>query len=341
MGIMTEETAELLVQHALREAGPQGDVNFAFQGGEPTLAGKSYFRTFVETVRRFNTAGVSVTYSIQTNGLAIDAEWASFFAQQHFLVGVSVDGDKAVHDEFRVDVAGKGTWTRVQKSIKLLQQAGVDCNLLCVVTRRLAKNGVHCYHALQKTGVCFLQFIPCLDPLGEARGQRRWSLTPKDYGNFLCALFDEWHRDWKTGRYTSVRLFDDYVHLTMGWPAGSCAATGSCGSYLVVEADGSVYPCDFFALDAWKLGSIQEKSFAGLRESALTRRFIQEGYQKPTDCGECPWKRLCNGGCKRDWTSLGSDAKNYYCPAYRQFFSYAFPRIREIAIAELSAGNAR
>lgn len=210
MGIMSGTTAELLVSRALEEAGTQGGIGFAFQGGEPTMAGKEYFRNFIEIVKRLNKNKVPVNYGIQTNGLAIDAEWAAFFAENHFLVGVSVDGDKALHDEFRVDTAGKGTWMRIQKNLRLLQQMSVECNLLCVVTRRCAKSAVRCYHAMKKTGVQFLQFIPCLDPLGEERGQREWSLTPKDYGEFLCALFDEWYRDWKT------------------------AATPACGSLMIM-----------------------------------------------------------------------------------------------------------
>ena len=194
MGVMSETTAELLVTRALAAAGMQGGVGFTFQGGEPTIAGKQFFRAFIEIVKRLNTGNVSVNYRIQTNGLAIDEEWVSFFAKNDFLVGISVDGDKTLHDEFRVDTAGKGTWTRIQKNIRLLQQMGVECNLLCVVTRRCAKSAVRCYHAMKKTGVQFLQFIPCLDPLGEERGRRKWSLTPKDYGEFLCALFDEWYR---------------------------------------------------------------------------------------------------------------------------------------------------
>lgn len=231
MGVMSETTAELLVSRALEAAGAQGGIGFTFQGGEPTMAGKDYFRGFVEIVKRLNKNNVPVNYGIQTNGLAIYTEWAAFLAENHFLVGISVDGDKTLHDEFRVDTAGKGTWTRIQKNIRLLQQMGVECNLLCVVTRRCAKSAVRTYHAMQKTGVHYLQFIPCLDPLGEERGQRSWSLTPKDYGKFLCALFDEWYHDWKNGCYTSVRLFDDYVHLAMGQLAGTCATSGRWGGF--------------------------------------------------------------------------------------------------------------
>lgn len=224
---------------------------------------------------------------------------------------------------------------RIQKNLRLLQQMSVECNLLCVVTRRCAKSTVRCYHAMKKTGVQFLQFIPCLDPLGEERGQREWSLTPKDYGEFLCALFDEWYRDWKNGSYTSVRLFDDYVHLAMGQPAGTCATNGSCGGYFVVEADGGVYPCDFYVLDTWKLGNLRDNSFGELREGVCLQRFLQDSRNRPAACKECAWKTLCSGGCKRDWTLMDGQSHNYYCDSFRKLFAHAMPRIQEIASAEL------
>lgn len=335
MGIMTPQTAELLIRQAFDAAGEQGDISIAFQGGEPTLAGLAFFESFVELVRRYNHKQLPVSYAIQTNGYAINEEWAAFLAKNRFLVGISVDGDKALHDEFRVDAVGKGTWQRTQKSLRLLQTAGVDCNLLCVVTKRCAKSAVRTYHALQKTGVGYLQFIPCLDPLGEERGRRPWSLTPEDYGTFLCSLFDEWYRDWKNGRYTSVRLFDDYVHLAMGLPSSTCATNGRCGSYYVVEADGSVYPCDFYVLDPWKLGDIHQTPLRELGQTERAADFLKAGLHRPVMCRECPWARLCLGGCKRDWcTDKNGAVANYYCQSFRRFFAYAETRIRTIASEE-------
>ena len=264
LGLMTRDTAAEMVRQALAAAGPSGQLTVAFQGGEPTVAGLGFFEDFVADMTRYNTARIPVAYAFQTNGLALDETWAAFLARNRFLVGVSVDGDKALHDEFRVDAGGKGTWNRVQKNLAMLLRAGVACNLLCVVTRRCARSAVRVYHALQKTGVEYLQFIPCLDPLDGPRGGQPWSLTPEEYGNFLCALFEEWYRDWAAGRYTSVRLFEDYVELAMGLPPSTCATSGRCGAYFVVEGDGSVYPCDFYALDRWKLGNLLETPLEAL-----------------------------------------------------------------------------
>lgn len=139
------------------------------------------------------------------------------------------------------DASGDGTWTRVMQTIKMLEQYHIECNLLCVVTKRLAKKAERVYKSMKATGVRYLQFIPCLDPLGEQRGIESYSLSPELYAQFLCALFDAWYRDWKTGVYVSVRLFEDYIQLLMGAPTGTCSTTGACGSYMVVEGSGAVY----------------------------------------------------------------------------------------------------
>lgn len=153
MGVMTQDTARQMISQALEAAGPDGSLQVAFQGGEPTLAGLPFFQDFVAETRRQNTNRLPVAYAIQTNALTLDEDWAVFLARNHFLVGVSLDGDKTLHDEFRVDASGKGTWTRIQRNLAMLQRAGADCNLLCVVTKRCAKSAGRIYHALQKTGV--------------------------------------------------------------------------------------------------------------------------------------------------------------------------------------------
>lgn len=333
-GRMSQATAGQLIEEAFAALDDRGMVTFAFQGGEPTLAGLDYFRHFTEKVNQCNTKRAQVNYAIQTNGLALDEEWADFFAAHHFLVGVSIDGTKAIHEALRPDAAGQSTWNRVTRNLALLQKKRVDTNILCVVTRLCAKSPVKVYHALQKLGGAYLQFIPCLDPLGADRGSMAYSLTPELYGGFLCGLFDEWYLDWKNGRYTSIRLFDDYVHLAMGMPSGTCSTSGSCGSYLVVEGDGSLYPCDFYCLDDWKLGEIGQQPLEAVLEGEKEKAFLAEGRQHPAECAECPSRSLCFGGCKRDWYTDQTGTHNYFCPAFRRFFQHAGPRLAEIARAE-------
>lgn len=336
VGRMTAATADKLIEDAFTALEPRGMVTFAFQGGEPTLAGLDYFRHFVAKVSQCNTKRVQINYAIQTNGLAINEDWADFLARNRFLVGVSIDGTKAIHEELRPDTAGKSTWTRVTKALALLQKKRVDTNILCVVTRPCAKSPVKVYHALQKLGGQYLQFIPCLDPLGAERGSMAYSLTPELYAGFLCGLFDEWYLDWKNGRYTSIRLFDDYVHLAMGMPAGTCATSGSCGAYLVVEGDGTLYPCDFYCLDEWKLGKVGEQPLKQFLKGEKEREFLAQGEQHPAECAACACCSLCFGGCKRDWYTDDTGTHNYFCPAFRKFFSHAGVRLAEIARLESS-----
>ena len=217
--MMTRATAATLIQRCFVEIEQGGFVSFAFQGGEPTLAGLDFFRFFTQTWRKYNQKRGTVQYAIQTNGLAITEEWAEFFSKDHFLVGISLDGTPDVHDALRPDAQGNGTWDKITQTIKLLRRCGVECNLLCVVTKRLAKKAERVYKSMKATGVRYLQFIPCLDPLDTPQGQQNYSLTPELYAQFLCAMFDAWYRDWKTSTYISIRLFEDYIHLLMGSPA--------------------------------------------------------------------------------------------------------------------------
>jgi uncharacterized protein len=337
LGIMSGETAEALILSAFRAAEPRSQVSFAFQGGEPAMAGLDYFRSFVALVDKHRPSRVGVTYSIQTNGITVDEEWADFFRAHRFLVGVSLDGDKGLHDLHRVDPKGRGTYDRVAGAVKLLQARGVEVNLLCVVTGSCARHPRKVYTALKSLGVRYLQFIPCLDPLEEERGGMPFSLKPKDYGSFLCGLFDAWYQDWEQGQYMSVRLFDDYVHLAMGLPAGTCSTSGSCGSYFVAEGDGSLYPCDFYVLDEWRLGKVGEAPLEELAGGDRAKEFLAEGERKPDACRDCKWFRLCSGGCKRDWHEEDGVLKNYLCAAFQRFFGYAGDRIAHIARLEAEA----
>lgn len=337
MGIMREDLAETLIMQAVEAAGPDGTINFAFQGGEPTIAGLAFFEHFAGMVHAYQTSGVNVTFSIQTNGTLITDEWARFLKRERFLVGLSLDGFRDTHDAHRVDTNGHGTWRKVLTAKGLLDKHGVDYNALCVVTKHCAAHPERAYNTLKQFGFRYIQFIACLDPIGHKRGCEPWSLAPDAYGRFLCRVFDLWYQDWISGNYHSVRLFEDYVHILLGDGASACSTCGKCGAYLVIEADGSGYPCDFYALDDWKIGMIHQTTLEQMHNSIIAAEFLQSGVKKPEECASCPYGRICNGGCKNDWFVDDNGTHNYYCPAFRMFLDYAFSRIHQIATAELHA----
>ncbi len=328
-GIMKDAVLEQVVQRALNEA--DESCSFVFQGGEPTMAGLDFFRRFIRYQKKYNGKKVSVQNAIQTNGLALDDEWASFLHENHFLVGLSVDGTKDIHDYLRKDAAGKGTYQRVLKSSRLLDRYHVDFNILTVITKQTARHIVRIYRQYRKNGWNYLQFIPCLDNYGEEKGKNPYSLTPEVYGRFLKDLFDLWFEDLEGGERVYIRYFDNLMGILMGIPPESCGLLGSCHAQMVVEADGSVYPCDFYVTDTWKMGSLVCDSWGKIRESEAAGRFERESVVTEEECTDCPWNLLCRGGCRRDRDDGHQVGKNYYCEAYKEFFSYAAPRLERAA----------
>lgn len=330
-GRMSDETLELLTRKALEAA--EGSCTFGFQGGEPTLAGLDFFRKAVAFQKQYNRKGLRVSNSIQTNGLAIGGEWAEFLAENHFLVGLSLDGTKEIHDGNRVDPLGKGTFNRVLKTAQLLAAKKVEFNILTVVTRQSTRYIDRIYGFFRRSGLYWLQFIPCLDPLGEQRGSNPYSLTPEAYGKFLKSLFDLWYRDVKAGNFIYIRYFENLVGMVMGQPPESCGLSGRCVVQNVVEADGSVYPCDFYALDEWKLGNIRTDSIAEMMQGEKAQKFLALPLELPEECPSCQFYPICRGGCRRDREPMAGDRLplNYFCPAYKEFFAYALPRLKEIA----------
>lgn len=329
--IMSYETAQSIVKRAFEQAQKNDIITFAFQGGEPTLAGKDFFINFTNYVKKNNKNNLKINYTIQTNGLIIDQDWINIFKENNFLVGVSIDGDKDIHDLNRVDLNNKGTWNKVTKCLKMLIKENVDVNVLCVVTRSCARKPQKIYNSLKKLDIKYIQTIACLDPIEKKRGSMPYSLLPEDYGKFLCNLFDIWYSDFKNNQYISIRIFEDFVHLALGLPPTTCATSGFCGAYYVIESDGSVYPCDFYALDEWKIGNIKQNSIQELSNCEKTLKFLKEGFQKPLNCSACKWKYLCNGGCKRDWFISNDCIQNYFCPSFKMLFNHAENKIFEIA----------
>ena len=322
---MTKETTEVLIQKALAFADGQSAA-FAFQGGEPTLAGLDYFRHFTETVQRFNQKNSPIFYSIQTNGTLLTDEWAQFFAEHHFLVGLSLDGDLE-GNKFRKKPSGSNSFYRILSAAELLRRYGAEFNILTVLTGYCAENGERIYRYFRAKGFRYLQFIPCLRPF-DSDEQSELYMTPEQYADFLIRTFNLYVKDYVRGEYISVRQYDNWVRLFLGQPTEQCGMLGYCSHQFVAESNGNIYPCDFYCTDEYLLGNIEETDFRTMAESETAVHFIRESLPVPERCKTCKLYPICRaGGCKR--TRQSAD----YCEAYKKFFSACLPLFR-VFIAE-------
>ena len=330
-GMMSEKTLKNLIRKAMHQAG--GEICFAFQGGEPTLRGTDFYVKAMELEERFNRNGVRVINTIQTNGLALNDEWCRLFRQHSFLVGVSVDGTRGIHDRYRHDASGNPTYDRICENIKKLDEYGIEYNILTVVNAQTAEHIEDIWYEYRQNGWKYQQYIACLDPLGEEMGKREYSLTPELYGEFLIRLFRLWDKDWKKGRAPVIRQFENYIGILMGYEPEACEQRGRCSLQCVAEADGSAYPCDFYALDKYRLGNYNTDTIEEMTSSRNGREFVRESYRTDPECEACRWYSLCRGGCRRHRIrDDGSEIyRNYFCEGYRRFFERCYKRMSEIA----------
>ncbi len=332
-GTMDIKTLETLVRKAL--AYTDYTCTFVFQGGEPTLIGLGFFQKLIAFEEKYNIKKVKINHAIQTNGMIIDNEWAKFFAENKFLVGLSLDGPKDIHDSYRVRPDGKGSFLRIMETVNYFNEYDVEYNILSVVTAQVARHINRIYNFYKKHNFRYLQFIPCLDPLSEQPGGYEYSLTPERYAYFLKTLFDRWYFDVVKGNLINIRYFDNLVGIAMGFKPEACGMSGVCSCQFVVEANGGVYPCDFYVIDQWYLGNLRCSSFEKIRNSKVTKTFIEGSKYIDPKCKECKWFILCRGGCRRDREPFEQNKPllNHYCLTYMEFFEYAGDRIFELARA--------
>ena len=328
-GIMSEDTLEAILKRTLAFA--EGSCTIVYQGGEPTLAGLDFFRRAIALETKWNVNGVAIHHSIQTNGMMLNREWAAFFKEHRFLVGLSLDGNRKVHDANRLDPSGQGTFRRVMESLNLLKEYKVEFNVLTVVTRQTVPQIKQIYHFFSRLGVEYQQYIPCLDPLEAAPGTQGYSLDEESYLSFLKSLFDCWYPEAKQGHLRYVRYFIGLMNLLSGNPPGVCEMNGVCSRQYVVEADGSVYPCDFYMLDGYCIGNLTEDTLEAVDARRKELGFLEQSLPVEEKCRACRWFPLCRGGCRRDRDYFEKGiGLNYFCPAYRDFFEYAYPRLERL-----------
>lgn len=319
-GIMDGRTSRILIRKALDYA-DGSDVYFTFQGGEPTLAGRDYFEDFVSAVGQLNTKGSKVYYALQTNGTLIDENWCAFLKENGFLVGLSLDGNLD-GNRYRTDEKGENSFHKAIRAADLMTKSGVDFNVLVVVTGYIADHIEEQYDFLVSKGYRYLQFIPCLRPFGDTSDDPMY-LTQEQYAHFLISAFNRYVRDYIKGSFVSVRGFDNWVSMASGKLPEQCGFSGRCSRQYVVEANGNVYPCDFYCVDECRLGNINLAGFDAMAKSTRAEAFLRESLIIPEKCRNCNFYGLCRaGGCKRFRTSAD------YCGSYKQFFSACLPLFR-------------
>ncbi|MGA2804064.1 MAG: anaerobic sulfatase maturase [Acidimicrobiales bacterium] len=312
-------------------ASPGPLVHFGWHGGEPTLAGIEFYRRVVELQDRYLPAGWRCLNNIQTNGTLLDARWCSFLAENHFAVGLSIDGPASLHNASRPDRRGRPTHDRAMRGLGLLRAAGIEPDVLCTLNALTAAHPTEVYRFFVDQKVQWLQFLPVVEKAPGGVSER--SVTPEALGEFLCTIFDEWVRH--DIEHIGVQNFLECLLVVTGKPANLCVMSRTCGRVLAMEHDGSVYSCDHYVDPAHRLGEVTSDGLAAFVDSPAQIAFGEAKHDSlPACCRECPVGFLCHGGCPKDRftiTAAGEAGLNYLCAGYRRFYGHVLPYLRRMA----------
>jgi len=352
---MADELHETYLRQLIESHARVPEVQIAWQGGEPTLMGLDFFRRSVELAERHVRPGQRAVYTIQTNGTLLDEEWAAFFKEHDFLVGISIDGPRELHDAYRVNKGGKGSFEQVMRGLEYLQEAGVEWNALTTIHAANAEHGREVYCFLRdECGARFIQFLPIIERVAEAdeNGSVPWSswrdrplyiqegtyvtnrsVTGKQYGRFLIDVFEEWVR--RDVGEVYVQMFDVALANWVGEPPALCIHSETCGLALALEHTGDLYSCDHFVEPRHKLGNIGMTHMLELVSSPQQRQFGRDKLETlPQYCLDCDVRFACHGGCPKDRfveTPDGEPGLNYLCAGYRDFFHHVDRPMRFMA----------
>jgi uncharacterized protein len=335
---MSDELLESFTKQYI-EAQHVPEVTFVWQGGEPTLLGLDYYRRALALQKKYKKPGVTIRNSLQTNGTLINEEWAQFFKENEFLIGISIDGPEDIHDRYRKDKAGNGSFGKAIRGLRLLQEYAVDFNILTCVSINNADRGLDVYRFFRDDlKVEFLQFIPIVERDNQTGFQEggtltQRSLTPKQYATFLLDIFNEWVRH-DVGRMY-VQIFDTTLASWAGERPGLCIFEPTCGLGLVLEHNGDLFSCDHFVEPAHRVGNLTDNTLTELVYSEKQYEFGMAKRQTLTQyCLDCEWLFACQGGCPKNRirkSPQGEDGQNYLCSAYKEFFAYVDKPMRIMA----------
>ena len=347
---MTDPVLENYVRQYI-EAQKAPEIGFAWQGGEPTLLGVEFFRRVVEFQKKYCPSGKRITNALQTNGTLLNPDWCDFFRENNFLIGLSIDGPRDLHDYYRVDKGGQPTFDKVMRGLELLKKHRVEFNTLTVVNRQNSRRALDVYRFLREHGSGFMQFIPLVERVGDGASfasppdpgtigdaEERlpvtgWSVESNQYGEFLCTIFEEWVRN-DVGN-VFIQLFEVQLAIWMGLPAALCVFAETCGAAMAMEHNGDLFSCDHYVYPKFKLGNIAEQSMTEMVNSEFQQKFGNDKRDTlPKYCRECEFKFACNGECPKHRfikTPDGEDGLNYLCAGYKRFFKHADPYFKRMA----------
>jgi len=336
---MSDEVLEKLVKDYMQLGFDV--VGFAWQGGEPTLMGVDFFRRAVELQKKYGSNSQEVSNTLQTNGILLDDNWCRFLHDNKFLLGISIDGPKGFHDRYRLDHSGAGTFDRVIRGIENCKKHKVEFSALVLLNNKNAENPDELFDFLIENELTYLQFIPCVEREPGTGNIADFSITPKQYGDFLCRLFDLWYE--YGPEKLNIREFDSLVTYYVMGKHTICAYSKQCAGFVVIEHSGDAFCCEFFVEPKWRLGNILETPLEKLAKSGKKLVFAREKQNLCNRCLLCSHLDICRGGCMKDRVRLSTDSggQNYFCESYKRFFDYTIPRFMQIAAAIEDGSAAR
>lgn len=326
-GILPLAMAEDLVIKSFARLDDNGTLAIMFQGGEPLLAGIEWFRDFLALVDKYRGQKQKVTYGLQTNATLVNDDWAKLFKERGFLIGISLDGYQSNMDKYRYDKKQKSVYHLVMNGIGILRKHQIDFNILTVVTKTLAKNPEGLFKYYIDNGIEYVQLIPCLPSLNGDGAMDAEALTPELFASFYISFFDKWYESLRKGKYLDVNLFSNLLEIASNRMPYQCGMLGHCSPQYVIEGDGSVFPCDFYAVDQYLMGNIKCNDYQELDCSKGRESFISDGKAKRKICNSCRFVGICNGGCRRQNVCYLRDD---YC-GYQLFLQHAFDKIIYLA----------